>query len=166
MKQLSRRTGYVVLGAIVLAGTAALLAISPAAKDGTETALVRSASATEVVVYKSPTCGCCEGWVEHMEEAGFSIRVEDRTDLMPVKLDLGVPPRVYSCHTAVVEGKVIEGHVPADVVQRYLTSGAPGRGLGVPGMPPGSPGMPSLNPQPYDVFTFDGMTVEVFEHVS
>lgn len=163
MKRLSRKTGTVVLGAILVAGTATLLAISPANDDG---AFVRPASAAEVVVYKSPTCGCCEGWVKHMEEAGFSVRVEDHTDLVQVKQNLGVPPRLYSCHTAVIDGKVVEGHVPADAVQRYLDAGAPGDGLGVPGMPPGSPGMPSLNPKPYDVFAFDGMAVEVFQHVS
>jgi hypothetical protein len=97
-----------------------------------------------------------------MEKAGFSVRVDDRTDLVPIKQQLGVPPRLYSCHTAVIDGRVVEGHVPADVIQRYLAAGAPGQGLGVPGMPPGSPGMPSLNPQPYDVFTFDGAEIGVF----
>lgn len=161
MKQLSQRTGYVVLASILVAGTATLLAISPAHDDGV---LVRPASAAEVVVYKSPTCGCCAGWVDHMEKAGFSVRVDNRSDLLPIKQKLGVPPRLYSCHTAVIDGKVVEGHVPADAVQRYLDAGAPGDGLGVPGMPPGSPGMPSLNPKPYDVFAFDGMAVEVFDH--
>lgn len=166
MKQLSRKTGYMILGAILVAGTATLLAISPANDDGADLALVSTASAAEVVVYKSPTCGCCEGWVKHMKQAGFSVRVDDRTDLLPIKQKLGVPPRLYSCHTAVIGGKVVEGHVPADVVQRYLDAGSPGQGLGVPGMPPGSPGMPSLNPKPYDVFSFDGMAVDVFQHVS
>lgn len=167
MKQLSRKTGYMVLGTILVAGTATLLAISPANDDGAGGgAIVRSAAAAEVIVYKSPTCGCCEGWVKHMEEAGFSVRVDDRTDLVQIKQKVGVPPRLYSCHTAVIDGKVVEGHVPADAVQRYLDAGAPGDGLGVPGMPPGSPGMPSLNPKPYDVFAFEGMAVEVFQHVS
>lgn len=163
MKQPSRKIGYAVLGTILVAGSAALLAISPASDDD---ALVRPAETAEVVVYKSPTCGCCEGWIEHMQEAGFSVRVNDRTDLVQIKQEMGVPQRLYSCHTAVIDGKVVEGHVPADVVRRYLDAGAPGDGLGVPGMPPGSPGMPSLNPQPYDVFSFDGMAVDVFQHVS
>lgn len=163
MKQLSRRTGYLVLAAILVAGTATLWTISSSSDDGT---VVRTAAAAEVVVYKSPTCGCCEGWVEHMRDSGYTVRVEERTDLMPVKMELGVPQRLYSCHTGVIDGKVVEGHVPADVVRRYLDAGAPGDGLGVPGMPPGSPGMPSLNPKPYDVFSFDGMAVDVFQHVS
>lgn len=166
MKQLSRKTGYMVLGAILVAGTATLLAISPGQNDGGNGTLASSPSAAEVVVYKSPTCGCCEGWVKHMEEAGFSVRVHNRTDLVQIKQKAGVPPRLYSCHTAVIGGKVVEGHVPASAVRRYLDEGAPGDGLGTPGMPPGSPGMPSLNPKPYDVFSFDGMAVEVFAHVS
>jgi len=166
VKQLSRKTGYVVLGAILVIGTATLLAISPANDDGADAIIVRSASAAEVVVYKSPTCGCCEGWAKHMQEAGFSVRVNDRTDLVQIKQRVGVPPRLYSCHTAVIGGKVVEGHVPASAVRQYLDAGAPGDGLGTPGMPPGSPGMPSLNPKPYDVFAFDGMAVEVFQHIS
>lgn len=163
MKLPGRKIGYAVLGTILVAGSAVLLAIAPASDDG---AIIRSAAAAEVVVYKSPTCGCCEGWIEHMREAGYTVRVEERTDLMPVKMELGVPQRLYSCHTSVVDGKVVEGHVPADVVRRYLDARAPGDGLGVPGMPPGSPGMPSLNPQPYDVFSFDGTATEVFQHIS
>lgn len=163
MKQPRRKLVYAVLGAIFVAGSATLLAISSTSDDG---AIVRAAATAEVVVYKSPTCECCDGWVEHMQEAGYSVRVNDRTDLVQIKQEMSVPQRLYSCHTAVIDGKVVEGHVPADAIRRYLDAGAPGDGLGVPGMPPGSPGMPSQNPQPYDVFSFDGTATEVFQHVS
>ena len=158
MKSGTQRNGYLVLGAILIAGTAAVWALSP--RGGT----VASADAAEVVVYKTPACGCCEAWADHMEEAGFAVRVEDRTDLVALKRDLGVPASLFSCHTAVVDGRVVEGHVPASTVRRYLAAGSPGEGLSVPGMPAGSPGMPSSRPQSYDVFTFDGSSrVSVFE---
>lgn len=75
----------------------------------------------------------------------------------------GVPGSLFSCHTAVLDGHVVEGHVPASAVRRYLAAGAPGEGLSVPGMPAGSPGMRSPRPQPYDVFVFGSGEVTVFE---
>lgn len=118
---------------------------------------------SELVVYRTPACGCCAAWARHMAEAGFTVRVEERTDLVALKRELGVPSSLYSCHTAVVGGRVIEGHVPAPVVRRYLAAGAPGRGLSVPGMPAGSPGMHGGGRHAYDVFVFDGKgRVDVF----
>lgn len=160
MNEKTRRLGYLVLAAILAAGTATLWGLSSANQHD---ASAEAEAGAEVVVYKSPTCGCCEAWVEHMKEAGFSLRVENRTDLVMLKQQLGIPPTMFSCHTAVIGGQVVEGHVPASTVQRYLSAGAPGEGLAVPGMPPGSPGMPSLNPKPYDVYSFDGGRTSVFE---
>jgi hypothetical protein len=118
-----------------------------------------------VIVYRSPTCGCCGAWVEHLRENGFAVEVEDVSDLGRVKRRLGVPPSLVSCHTAVVGGRVVEGHVPADAVRRFLEderwSGM--AGLAVPGMPIGSPGMesPGRAPEPYDIVAWDsaGATV-------
>lgn len=111
-----------------------------------------------VVVYKSPTCGCCNGWVEHLREAGFEVEPRDVRDLMSVKLDAGVPPSLSSCHTALIDGYVVEGHVPADVVKKLLAERPPVAGISVAGMPVGSPGMEGPNAQPYTVeaFTADG----------
>ena len=97
--------------------------------------------AADIVVYKSPTCGCCGKWVKHMEDAGFSVDVEDRRDLTPIKAELGVPGRMQSCHTAKVGDYIVEGHVPADLVRRMLDEKPDIKGLAVPGMPMGSPGM-------------------------
>lgn len=121
----------------------------------------------QVVVHKSPTCGCCEDWVEHMRDAGFAVEVRNHDDLTPVKEAAGVPYGLGSCHTAEVEGYFVEGHVPAADVQRLLAERPEARGLTVPGMPLGSPGMevPSGEVQPYDVLlvTPDGET-QVFAH--
>jgi len=107
--------------------------------------------AADIVVYKSPTCGCCGKWVKHMEDAGFSVNVENRHDLTPIKRELGVPGRMQSCHTAKVGDYIVEGHVPADLVKRMLDEKPAIKGLAVPGMPMGSPGMEGPRKDPYNV---------------
>ena len=107
--------------------------------------------AADVVVYKSPTCGCCGEWVKHMEDAGFTVDVENRRDLAPIKSRLGVPDRMQSCHTAEVGDYIVEGHVPADLVKRMLDEKPDIRGLAVPGMPMGSPGMEGPRKDSYNV---------------
>jgi hypothetical protein len=101
---------------------------------------VRAAPAA-MVVNKDPNCGCCSGWVDHVKAAGFEVRVVETADLAPLKSRLGIPPSLSSCHTAQIDGYVIEGHVPAAVIKRLLTERPAAVGLAVPGMPVGSPGM-------------------------
>ena len=106
-----------------------------------------------MTVYKSPTCGCCKLWVEHMEKSGFKVSVIETEDLNPIKLKLGVPAGLGSCHTAKVGDYFVEGHVPASDVKRLLKQRPDAQGISVPGMPMGSPGMevPSGETQPYTV---------------
>ena len=113
--------------------------------------------APTVQVYKSPTCGCCANWVKHLQQHGFRTQVTETEDVAAIKAQHRIPPRAQSCHTAVVDGYVIEGHVPAADVQRLLKERPAVIGLAVPGMPIGSPGMevPNVKPQAYDVVTFD-----------
>jgi len=115
----------------------------------------QSAVATELVVYKSPSCGCCTEWVKHMQDNGFTVKVHDRNDVSPIKKQAGVPRNLQSCHTAKVGDYVIEGHVPASDVKRLLKEKPNVVGLSAPGMPHGSPGM-DMGPRkdPYDVLTF------------
>ena len=109
------------------------------------------ASAADAVdVYKSPYCGCCEKWVEHLQQAGFAVRTHDVNDVPAARQRLGMPERLGSCHTAKVAGYVVEGHVPADDIQRLLKEKPKAIGLAVPSMPPGSPGMESPKPVPYN----------------
>ncbi len=109
------------------------------------------ASAAEMVdVYKSPHCGCCGKWVEHLRQAGFAVRTHDVNDVPAARQRLGMPERLGSCHTAKVAGYVVEGHVPAADIQRLLKEKPPALGLAVPSMPPGSPGMESPKPMPYN----------------
>ena len=112
------------------------------------------AAAAEVTVYKSPYCGCCGAWVTHMKDHGHDMKTVEMEDLTAIKKMTGVPEPLQSCHTAVIDGYVIEGHVPASDVARLLQEKPKARGLAVPGMPVGSPGMEGPNPQPYEVLLF------------
>ena len=112
------------------------------------------AAAQEMVVHKSPDCGCCGAWADAMAADGFEIRVEhaDWTELDALKARLGVAPAHAGCHTATVEGYVVEGHVPAADVRRMLAERPEAVGIAVPGMPVGSPGMEmGGRVDPYDV---------------
>lgn len=111
-----------------------------------------------VVVYKTPTCGCCAKWVDHMKGAGFDVEVHDLADVQPVKSQHGLPGDLASCHTALIGGYVVEGHVPAADIRRLLREHPQVAGIAAPGMPMGSPGMEASHADPYDViaFTKDG----------
>jgi hypothetical protein len=109
-----------------------------------------------MTVYKTPTCGCCAKWVDHMKAAGFKVQVQDMDDLTEIKQASGVPIPIRTCHTAVVGNYVVEGHVPADLVKKMLNEKPKMAGIAVPGMPIGSPGMESgSEKQPHDVILFD-----------
>lgn len=115
--------------------------------------IARAAGLPRVTVAKSPSCGCCGAWVDHMRAAGFEVGVQDVTDeaLAALKRRLGLAPEHTSCHTAEVDGYVVEGHVPAEDVKRLLAERPDARGLAVPGMPIGSPGMEMGGTrEPYD----------------
>ncbi len=110
-----------------------------------------------VVVYKTPTCGCCKKWVTHLEESGFTVKSTDLADLSDIKAQYGVPQNLRSCHTAVVDGYIVEGHVPADVIDKMLQEKPEIAGISVPGMPIGSPGM-EVEGRPadrYDIVAFN-----------
>jgi hypothetical protein len=109
----------------------------------------------DIDIWKSPTCGCCKLWVDHMRANGFRPRTQDVADVTPFKRKYGVPVALESCHTAIVAGYAIEGHVPADVVRQLLKQRPQILGLAVPGMPMGSPGMEGSRKDPYDVVAFD-----------
>ena len=118
------------------------------------------------LVYKTPSCGCCNLWVDHMREAGFEVDARNLNDLIPVKIDAGVPPRMSSCHTALIDGYVVEGHIPAEHVKRLLEERPDVVGIAVPGMPIGSPGMEGIGARPYQVLSGDREgNVEVYAEV-
>lgn len=141
-------------GLAVAVGTSVIgLGISMSAQRG-----------TTIEVYKTATCGCCALWVKHLQAAGFTTRVTDMDDLTEVKKKHGVPAKATSCHTGVVDGYAVEGHVPASDIRRLLKERPAVAGLAVPGMPLGSPGMEfGDTKQPFNVLTFDkGGQLKVF----
>jgi hypothetical protein len=118
----------------------------------------------EMTVYKDPNCGCCSKWVKHMTAAGHTVNTVNTKDMINIKRTLGVPEQLYSCHTAKIDGYVLEGHVPATDVEKLLSERPKARGLAVPGMPFGSPGMevPGVSPDSYEVILFDDKQDKVF----
>ena len=105
-------------------------------------ALISSAaSAAQLTVHKSPYCGCCAKWIEHVEKHGFTVKVVETEDMTAVKKRLGVPDALVSCHTTQVGGYFVEGHVPAADIKRLLAEKPKAAGIAVPGMPIGAPGM-------------------------
>jgi hypothetical protein len=144
--KLTRRS---ILIAVVLVAAGVTIPVLGRAAQGSQTL-------PAVTVYKDPNCGCCSLWIAHMERAGFRVTATNTADMPALRTKLGVPAHVQSCHTAVVNGFVVEGHVPADDVKRLLTSRPKVTGIAVPGMPVGSPGMEQGNVKHhYSVLTFD-----------
>jgi len=115
----------------------------------------RAGAQRAAVVYKDPNCGCCTKWVELLRSNGFAVTIRNLAELDRSRY--AVPPALRSCHTAVIDGHIVEGHVPIADVQRMLKQGTAVTGLAVPGMPIGSPGMevPGTAPQPFNVVSFD-----------
>jgi hypothetical protein len=116
----------------------------------------QTSAALRIVVNKDPSCGCCSDWIKHLRTAGFEPDVNELSDLATLKSRLAIPDALASCHTAQIDGYVIEGHVPASTIRRLLSERPQAIGLAVPGMPAGSPGMgvPGGLEKTYDVILF------------
>jgi hypothetical protein len=118
------------------------------------------AAGPEITVYKLSTCDCCGMWVQHLRANGFQVTVHEVPDMAEYKKKFGVPEELQSCHTAIVDGYTIEGHVPVAEIKRLLAERPQAKGLAVPGMPLGAPGMEASVKDPYNVLLFqaDGKT--------
>ena len=112
-------------------------------------------SSPEMIVYKSPTCGCCKKWITHLENNGFSVKSYDQKNMNTVKKTEGVSRQYQSCHTAIIDGYYIEGHVPAADIKKLLKEKPDAKGPAVPGMPVGSPGMEGNRQDRYSVLLVD-----------
>jgi len=144
-----------------------MLALGLVATVGLNGQLQAEDELKDIHVYKSPTCGCCTDWVDHLKENGFKVEVTETNNLNPIKIDAGLTPSLASCHTAFVGDYVIEGHVPANDIHRLIAEAPKAKGLSVPGMPAGSPGMEVGNRKDrYQVLMFNdsGQTKVFAEH--
>ncbi|HEY0995705.1 MAG TPA: DUF411 domain-containing protein [Gemmatimonadaceae bacterium] len=142
----------------LLTALAPLSHTASALSGATAPAAARAAAkaATPIRIYKTPTCGCCKGWITYLEQQGFQPQVEIVANLDDLKKRLGIPGSVVSCHTATIEGYAVEGHVPAAAIRKLLRERPRVAGIGVTGMPLGSPGMEGLGRKdPFDVLAFD-----------
>lgn len=147
------------LGLLILVAAGAVTVVLLASdRDPQETASARPTDG-EVIVYRSPTCGCCAKWEDYIEGEGFSVRSEVVEDTESVKDRHGVPPEAWSCHTALVGDYVVEGHVPVEVIRKLLSEKPDIDGIALPGMPNGSPGMGGTKNAPWEILSFkDGAT--------
>lgn len=154
-----KKPAIILVATLLIAVAAIFVFVSPQASD----------SATTMVVYKDPNCGCCANWIDHIEAAGILVEVRDVQDMNQVKMQHGVSRNLSSCHTGLIDGYIVEGHVPAEDVLRMLDERPAIKGLSVPGMPIGSPGMEQGAPadyDAYDVVAFDGAgNLSRFRHV-
>lgn len=141
----SRRRTLRLIGSGVLAGLSAL-SVQPL--------MAGAANLPPVTIYKDPNCGCCGIWTTYLRERGFKVKVVMTDDMDPIKRRARVPYDLQTCHTAFMGDYVVEGHVPLPAISRLLNERPKVLGIAVPGMPAGSPGMPTVNPEPYQVFTF------------
>ena len=115
-----------------------------------------------MVVHKSPTCGCCGDWIDVMRAQGIEVTEADTDDIVSIKVEHGVPNTAYSCHTAVIEGYAVEGHVPVAAITQLLTDRPDVQGIALGGMPQGSPGMTGVQTAPFEVVAYAGDDVTVF----
>jgi hypothetical protein len=113
------------------------------------------ATATEVTVYRSPTCGCCENYASYLERKGFAVNLVETNNMNWIKTRYAVPRHLESCHTTVVGDYVVEGHIPVEVIHKLLTEKPAVAGIAMPGMPSGSPGMPGAKTDSFRIYSFD-----------
>ena len=158
---------FLTVGVVVVIG--ALLVFARASNDASDTTTIDAADTASydqakpdvMTVYKTEACGCCLNWVDHLETNGMDVDVVNIASTAPTREHFGVPPQLLSCHTGSINGYWVEGHVPADLVQKLITEKPTDiRGISAPGMPMGSPGMEGPNPVQYDIVAYhdDGST--------
>ena len=148
--------------AAVLALAFILPVMEGAAPEGRGPAATEAAAPARLMtIYQSPWCGCCGEYARYLEERGFRVEVVLTADPASVKRELGVPERLWSCHTGVIDGYVVEGHVPVEAIEALLEGRPDVDGIAVPGMPAGAPGMGGP-PEPLTVYWFRGGEVGVF----
>ena len=116
----------------------------------------------DATLYKNPQCGCCEAYADYLRDNGFSVTVRPTHDLSLIKRENGVPEGFEGCHTTLIDGYVVEGHVPLDTLDRLLTERPDITGISLPGMPQGSPGMSGRKSGPFTIYEFSDDEIEVF----
>lgn len=146
---------YLFYLALIFLGAASLSACSQEKQSNAQPELSTNTETISVTMYKNPNCECCSKWAAYLEENGFSVTSIPSENLAAIKYDNGVPNNLGACHTALIDGYVVEGHVPVEAINKLLQERPEATGIAVPGMPAGSPGM-AEEPTPVDVYFFNG----------
>ncbi len=155
------KTKDVLVGvAIIIAAVAVFWAAGNA--NAPDPTIDEALAGEEVVIYKDPSCGCCEVYASYLKSQGVDATVKNVLDLAEVKESFGIPPSLQSCHTTEVGGYVVEGHIPIEVIARLLAERPEIDGIALPGMPSGSPGMPGPKMAPFTIYTLGGAEGEIY----
>ena len=119
----------------------------------------------DVIVYKSPTCGCCSEYVSYLKSNGFNVKTVLVDDMASIKQKYGVPSNLESCHTAIFGNYFVEGHVPIEAIEKMLVEKPKINGISLPDMPPGSPGMPGIKGEPFKIYSITDDGYDVFKNI-
>ncbi|MAE42817.1 hypothetical protein CMO93_03525 [Candidatus Woesearchaeota archaeon] len=146
-----KKINFIILGIFLVS----VLVVSGCASNNGTTDLNNAVSGEKITVFKSPTCGCCIGWVAEMRKSGYNIEVKEMNDMSSIRSKYNIPSNMQSCHTAVVGDYFIEGHVPIEAVNKLLTEKPDVDGIALPRMPAGSPGMPGVKNSVWTIYTLN-----------
>ncbi|MEK7187270.1 MAG: DUF411 domain-containing protein [Patescibacteria group bacterium] len=151
------------LGGIIFIGGLVVLGNFTNKPDTAKTSMGLALQAT---VYKTPTCGCCHVYAQYLEHEGLVVETNDVPDLAPIKNQYGIPANLQSCHTSIINGYVVEGHIPLAVISKLISEKPDIKGIALPGMPSGSPGMPGPKTEPWTIFALgkDGSVSEFMKY--
>ena len=158
----SIRRALALTGGFLLIAGAAVACSSDSSSDDESSAVAAGVQTALVEVHSAPGCGCCAGWAEYMESHGYTVETTEDVDLAEFKAARGVATEAQSCHTAVIDGYTVEGHVPVQAIEDLLTERPDVDGIALPGMPSGSPGMPGEKLAPFEILVFDDGATAVF----
>ncbi len=158
----TRRRRLLPFGALILAACSSAPGASPAWTHEATPAPSAVPVVKVIEVFKSPTCACCHEWEAYLRGLGYTVKSVPTDDMVAVKAQYGLPPGTWSCHTAVIAGYAVEGHVPVEAIEDLLTTRPAIDGIALPAMPPGSPGMPGVKEGPFEVLAVTDGAVSPF----
>ncbi len=151
----------IIIGLAVV-GVAAMAFWATSGNDAPQSAINELLGGEKIVVYKSPTCGCCEAYSSYLKSKDIAVDVQNVADLNVIKERFNIPLNLQSCHTMEVGEYVVEGHVPLEVIEKLLTEKPDIGGIAMPGMPSGSPGMPGPKTAPFTIYILGGAEGEIY----
>ena len=147
---------------LVIVGVAAVAFWANSGNNAQQSTMNELLGGEKIVIYKSPTCGCCEAYSSYLKSMDIAVDVRNVTDLNVIKERFNIPPSLQSCHTMEVGEYVVEGHVPLEAIEKLLAEKPDIEGIAMPGMPSGSPGMPGPKAAPFTVYILGGAEGEIY----